>query len=157
MERHIPLTQEFYNELQEKLRVMQTEGRTKVAEALQVAISFGDISENAEYTDAKAAQEKLEIEIMKLEALIDSAYVIDKSLISLTQIGFGNIVKIEDLIFNDIEEYTLVSPEEGDIDRNKLAVDSPMGAALMGARKGQTVEYKAPGGQMKVKVLSIGR
>ncbi|MGI6593576.1 MAG: transcription elongation factor GreA [Christensenellales bacterium] len=157
MEKNIPLTQEFFDELKEKLRIMQTDGRTKVADALQAAISFGDLSENAEYTDAKAAQEKLEIEIMKIEALLDKAYVIDKSLISLSKVGFGNKVKIEDLIYKDVEEYTIVSAAEGDINRNKLAADSPMGAALMGAKKGEVVQYNAPGGLMKVKVLEISR
>ncbi|HHX49694.1 MAG TPA: transcription elongation factor GreA [Clostridiales bacterium] len=157
MEKTIPLTQEYYDELKEQLKKLQTDGRTKVADALQLAISYGDLSENAEYTEAKAAQEKLEIEIIKLEALLDQAYVIDKSLISLSKVGFGSKVKIEDLVFKDVEEYTIVSPAEGDINRNKLATDSPMGAALVGAKKGDIVEYNAPGGLMKVKVLEISR
>lgn len=157
MEKNIPLTQEYFDELKEKLKIMQTDGRTKVADDIQTAISFGDLSENAEYTAAKAAQEKLEIEIMKLEAILDRSYPIDKSMISLKKIGHGNIVKIKDLVFGDIETYTIVSPEEGDINRNKITADSPMGAALMTHKKGEVVSYTAPGGVMKVEILEISK
>ena len=138
MEKKIPLTQKHFDELTAKLNYLKTEGKAEVALALKTAKEFGDLSENAEYTAAKDAQQKLETDIVRLEEILSVAYPIDMSLISTKTVQVGLTVKV---LFDgddeeDAETYTIVNPLEVDTTANKISDESPLGKALIcGAAK----------------------
>ncbi len=160
MERTIPLTQKKFDELTERLQMLKTTGKAEIALALKTAKEFGDLSENAEYTAAKDAQEKLEIEIYKTEEILSNAYPIDVSTLSTKEVSVGNVVKV--LYDGDDEEdaevYQILNRIEVDTANNKISDESPLGAALMGKKKGDKVSFKAPGGQrISLTILNIGK
>ena len=126
--------------------------------ALKTAKEFGDLSENAEYTAAKDAQQKLETDIVRLEEILSVAYPIDMSLISTKTVQVGLTVKV---LFDgddeeDAETYTIVNPLEVDTTANKISDESPLGKALIGKQAGDGVTFKSPGGAMiDLKILEI--
>ena len=158
MEKKIPLTQKHFDELTAKLNYLKTEGKAEVALALKTAKEFGDLSENAEYTAAKDAQQKLETDIVRLEEILSVAYPIDMSLISTKTVQVGLTVKV---LFDgddeeDAETYTIVNPLEVDTTANKISDESPLGKALIGKQAGDGVTFKSPGGAMiDLKILEI--
>ena len=127
-----------------------------VAEQLKVAISYGDLSENAEYDAAKNDQAVLEQRIAELKAMIENAVVVDESKISTDTVGFGSRVTIVYEDDPDEEEtYTIVGTSESDPTNGKLSNESPVGAALVGAHVGETVVAQTPGGALRIKVIEI--
>ena len=154
-EKEILLTQEGYDNLEKELEYLRTEKRTEIAERIKVALGFGDLSENSEYDEAKNAQASNEIRIAELENKLRYAKIIDESEIDTKTVQVGNKVKILDLEFNEELEYTIVGSTEVDLSQNKISNESPIGSALMGAKKNQVVEVAAPAGTIKYKVLSI--
>lgn len=158
MEKKIPLTQKHFDELTAKLNYLKTEGKAEVALALKTAKEFGDLSENAEYTAAKDAQQKLETDIVRLEEILSVAYPIDMSLFSTKTVQVGLTVKV---LFDgddeeDAETYTIVNPLEVDTTANKISDESPLGKALIGKQAGDGVTFKSPGGAMiDLKILEI--
>ena len=157
MEEHkeVLLTQEGFNKLEEELEYLRTEKRAEVAERIKVALGFGDLSENSEYDEAKTAQAENEAKIADLENKIRYAKIIDESEIDTKTVQVGNVVKVYDMEFEEEETYTIVGSTEVDLSQNKISNESPMGAALLGAKKNEIVEVNAPAGVMKYKVLSI--
>lgn len=153
--KEILLTQEGYDNLENELEFLKTEKRTEIAERIKVALGFGDLSENSEYDEAKSAQAANENKIAELENKLRYARIIDESEIDTKTVQVGNIVKIHDEEFDEDLEYTIVGSTEVDLAQNKISNESPMGAALLGAKKGQVVEVNAPAGIMKYKILSI--
>ena len=151
------LTQEGYNKLEEELEYLKTVKRKEVAERLKVAISFGDLSENAEYDEAKNEQAKLEEQILKLDEKLRKAVIIDESQIDLDIVMVGSIVKLYDFDFDEEIEYSIVGSAEADPFEGKISNESPVGKALLGARVGETVEVQVPDGVSKFKVLEIRR
>ena len=158
MDKKIPLTQKKFDELTARLQECKTTGKMEVAQALKTAKEFGDLSENAEYTAAKDAQQKLEIEIAKLEEILSCAYPIDPSSLSTKTVGIGLRVKVlfdgdpEDLA----EEYTIVDSLEVNTAENKISDESPLGNALMGKAKGENASFKSPNGRtVSLKILDI--
>lgn len=149
------LTQEGYDKLEKELNYLRTEKRAEVAERIKIALGFGDLSENSEYDEAKTAQAENEAKIADLENKIRYAKIIDESEIDTKTVQVGNIVKIYDMEFEEEETYTIVGSTEVDLSQNKISNESPIGAALMGAKKNQIVEVNAPAGIIKYKVLSI--
>ncbi len=149
------LTQEGYDKLEKELEYLRTEKRAEVAERIKVALGFGDLSENSEYDEAKTAQAENEAKIADLENKIRYAKIIDESEIDTKTVQVGNVVKVFDMEFEEEETYTIVGSTEVDLAQNKISNESPIGAALMGAKKGQIVEVNAPAGVIKYKVLSI--
>ena len=113
------------------------------------------MSENSEYDEAKNAQAENEIKIVDLENKLRYAKIIDESEIDTKTVQVGNTVKILDIEFNEELEYTIVGSTEVDLAKNRISNVSPIGAALIGAKKGQTVEANTPGGIAKYKVLDI--
>ena len=154
-EKEILLTQEWYDNLEKEVEYLRTEKRTEIAERIKVALGFGDLSENSEYDEAKNAQASNEIRIAELENKLRYAKIIDESEIDTKTVQVGNKVKILDLEFNEELEYTIVGSTEVDLSQNKISNESPIGSALMGAKKNQVVEVAAPAGTIKYKVLSI--
>ncbi len=154
-EKEILLTQEGYDNLEKEVEYLRTEKRAEIAERIKVALGFGDLSENSEYDEAKNAQASNEIRIAELENKLRYAKIIDESEIDTKTVQVGNKVKILDLEFNEELEYTIVGSTEVDLSQNKISNESPIGSALMGAKKNQVVEVAAPAGTIKYKVLSI--
>lgn len=151
------LTQDGYNKLEEELEYLRTVKRKEVAERLKVAISFGDLSENAEYDEAKNEQAKLEEQILKLDEKLRKAVIIDESQIDLDIVMVGSIVKLYDFDFDEEIEYSIVGSAEADPFEGKISNESPVGKALLGARVGEVVEVQVPDGANKFKVLDIRR
>ena len=154
-EKEILLTQEGYDNLEKELDYLKTEERAAIAERIRVALGFGDLSENSEYDEAKNAQAANETKIADLENKIRHARIIDESEIDTKTVQIGNKVKVHDMEFDEDVEYTIVGSTEVDLAQNKISNESPMGVALLGAKKGQTVEVEAPVGVMKYKILAI--
>ena len=153
--KEILLTQEGYDNLEKELEFLKTEKRAEITERIKVALGFGDLSENSEYDEAKAAQAANETKIAELENKIRYAKIIDESEIDTKTVQVGNIVKIHDEEFDEDLEYTIVGSTEVDLAQNRISNESPLGIALLGAKKGQIVEVEAPAGVMKYKILSI--
>ena len=154
-EKEVLLTQEGYNNLEKELEYLQTEKRAEIAERIKIALGFGDLSENSEYDEAKNAQAANESKIAELENKLRYAKIIDESEIDTKTVQVGNTVKVLDMEFNEEESYTIVGSTEVDLSQNKISNESPIGAALMGAKKGQVVEAQAPAGVIKYKIISI--
>ena len=149
------LTQEGFDKLEKELEYLRTEKRAEVAERIKVALGFGDLSENSEYDEAKTAQAENEAKIADLENKIRYAKIIDESEIDTKTVQVGNVVKVFDMEFEEEETYTIVGSTEVDLSQNKISNESPIGMALLGAKKNQIVEVNAPAGIIKYKVLSI--
>jgi len=156
-EKEILLTQEGYDNLEKELEYLKTEERPAIAERIRVALGFGDLSENSEYDEAKNAQAANETKIADLENKIRHARIIDESEIDTKTVQIGNKVKIKDLEFDEDLEYTIVGSTEVDLANNKISNESPIGAALLGAKKNETVEANTPGGIVKFKILAISK
>ena len=154
-EKEVILTQEGFDKLEKELEYLRTEKRTEIAERIKVALGFGDLSENSEYDEAKNAQAENENKIAELENKIRHAKIIDESEIDTKTVQIGNTVKLYDLEFDEEVEYTIVGSTEVNLAENKISNESPIGKALLGAKKGQIVEAKIPAGVAKFKVLSI--
>ena len=153
----ILLTQEGYNKLEEEVELLKTVRRKEVAERIKVAISFGDISENSEYDEAKNEQAQVEERIMKLENMIRKAVIIDESQIDLNVVTIGSIVKVQDVEFDEDVEYTIVGSAEADPYDGKISNESPVGKALLGKSVGEEVDVQVPDGIAKFKILEIKR
>ena len=154
-EKEVILTQEGYDKLEEELNYLKTTSRTEIAERIKVALGFGDLSENSEYDEAKNAQAANEMKIAELEEKIKYAKIIDEKEIDTKTVQIGNCVKIFDEEFEEEIEYTIVGSTEVNLDENKISNESPLGIALLGAKKGDTVEVNAPDGIIKYKILAI--
>ena len=154
-EQEVILTQEGYDKLEEELNHLKTVKRTEIAERIKVARGFGDLSENAEYDEAKSAQSENEEQIAELETKLRNAKVIVAKEIDTKTVQIGNLVKVHDLEFDEDVEYTIVGSTEVNLAENKISNESPMGKALLGKKKGDIVDVEAPEGTIKFKVLAI--
>ncbi|NCB71219.1 MAG: transcription elongation factor GreA [Clostridia bacterium] len=159
--KEILLTQEGYDKIVEELEYLKAVRRAEVAERIKVAISFGDISENAEYDEAKNEQAQMEERIFKLENHLRAAKIIDESTIDHEKVTVGSIVKIEIKYPNDktveTEEYTIVGSAEADPSEDRISNESPVGSALLGKKVGDKVSVNVPDGIAKAKVIGIRR
>ena len=153
--KEVILTQEGYDKLEAELNYLKTEKRAEIADRIKVALGFGDLSENSEYDEAKTAQAENETRIVELEDKIRHAKIIDQKDINTDTVQVGNIVKVLDMEFDEKIEYQIVGSTEVNLAENKISNESPLGAALLGAKKNNVVEVNAPGGVMKYKILSI--
>ncbi len=154
-EKEVLLTQEGFNNLEKELNYLRTEKRAEIAERIKVALGFGDLSENSEYDEAKTAQAENEVKIAELENKVRHAKIIDEKEIDTETVQVGNIVKVLDMEFDEKIEYTIVGSTEVNLLENKISNESPLGMALLGAKKNKVVEVNAPAGTMKYKILSI--
>ena len=154
-EKDVILTQEGYDKLEKELNFLKTEKRAEIADRIKVALGFGDLSENSEYDEAKNAQAENEGKIVELENKLRHAKIIDEKEIDTTTVQVGNKVKVLDMEFDEKIEYTIVGSTEVNLAENKISNESPLGEALLGAKKNQVVEVNAPAGVMKYKILNI--
>lgn len=154
-EKEILLTQEGYDKLEQELDTLKTEERAEISERIKIALGFGDLSENSEYDEAKNAQAANETKIAELENKLRYAKIIDESEIDTKTVQVGNTVKVLDIEFNEEVSYTIVGSTEVNLAENKISNESPIGKALLGAKKNQTIDVQAPAGIMKYKILAI--
>src|SRR5580765_3081145 len=153
--KEVILTPEGYEKLKHEIDVLRNEKRREIAERIRVAREFGDIAENAEYDDAKNEQALLEHRIAMLEERLLNARVIDTDEISTDAVSIGTLVKLEDVEAKSTVEYHIVGSAEANPAENKLSNESPVGKAILGRKKGETVEVSAPRGALKFKILDI--
>jgi transcription elongation factor GreA len=153
--KEVILTSEGYERLKREIEELSTVKRREVAERIRVAREFGDIAENAEYDDAKNEQMLLEHRIATLEERMRAARVITKKDIAKDVVSIGSKVKLRDVAARQTVEYHIVGSAEANPAQNKLSNESPVGKAIIGKKKGETVEVAAPRGSMKFKILEI--
>ena len=151
------LTDAALEELKKQLNQLKNEGRKDVAEKIKIARSFGDLSENAEYDEAKKEQALIEGEIIRIEKLIKDAEVIDESTLSNDVVNIGSFVKVYDYDMDMEDEYQLVGSTDVDPDNNKISYESPIGAALLHKAEGDVVSITIPDGVIEFKILKIYR
>lgn len=151
------LTRERLVEIEQELHDLKLNGRKVMAQKIADARGHGDLSENAEYDAAKEEQQHLELKISKLEHTLSRAKIIEAKDLPNDKIYILTRVKIKDLKTGELHEYLLVSPEESNYEDNKISVTSPIGKALLGKTKGDTVDIKVPAGLLKYEVLDINR
>ena len=154
-EKEVILTQEGYDNIEKELEYLRTEKRAEIAERIKIALGFGDLSENSEYDEAKNAQAENETKISELENKIRYAKIIDEKEIDTKTVQIGNTVTLHDIEFDEDVEYTIVGSTEVNLAENKISNESPIGKALLGAKKGTTVEVEAPAGIIQYKIVSI--
>ncbi|MBQ9197953.1 MAG: transcription elongation factor GreA [Clostridia bacterium] len=145
---------EGMRKMEEKLQYLTTTRRAEVAEQISIARGFGDLSENAEYDEAKNEQSRLEAEIAALENDIRTAIVIDGD-VSTESVNVGTTVKVLFVEDGDEDEFSIVGAREADPMNNRISNESPIGAALLGHKVGETVQVDAPEGMYPLKVLEI--
>ncbi len=150
-------TQEGYDLLVKELNYLKNEKREEIKEAIAVARSFGDLSENAEYDEARNDQAKTEARISELEELIENAVIVDEETIDVSIVNIGSTVKVLDEEENEEIEYSIVGSIEADPFENKISDQSPIGRALVGNKVGDTVSVEVPDGTIKLKILDVTR
>ena len=149
------LTPEGFEKLKEEIEYLSTEKRREVAERIKHAREFGDISENSEYDDAKNEQMMLEHRIAQLEDRLRGARVVDAGELEKGIVGVGTKVRLKDLDANETVEYQIVGSAEANPAERKLSNESPVGRAIIGKKKGETVEVAAPRGSLKYKIVDV--
>lgn len=154
-EKEVILTQEGYDRLEKDLNYLRTEKRAEIAERIKIALGFGDLSENSEYDEAKNAQAENEAKIAELENKVRYAKIIDEKEIDTKTVQIGNTVTLYDIEFEEEVEYTIVGSTEVNLTENKISNESPIGKALLGAKKGTIIEVNAPAGIIKYEIKSI--
>lgn len=151
------ISKEGFEKLQEEYTRLVTVRRAEVAQKLKEARSFGDLSENAEYDEAKNEQALLEAQIAQLEETISNAEVVDDDKISVDEIGIGSIIKIKRVGTEDVETLQIVSTTEADVDGGKISDDSPIGKAAMKKKVGDIFIVEAPVGELRFEVMDISK
>ena len=153
--KEVILTREGYEKLTAEIEYLQTEKRREIAERIRIAREFGDIAENAEYDDAKNEQAMLEHRIATLEERFVEARVVAEDEISTDVVSIGSTVRLKDIEGKSTVEYHIVGSAEANPEERKLSNESPVGRAIMGRKKGETIEVNVPRGTMKFKILEI--
>ena len=141
--------------LEAELAGLENEGRRAIADRIRTAREWGDLSENAEYHDAKEAQAHLETKILRLRELRDNAIVVEPGGGASGEVALGAVVTVRDLDSGRELEHTIVGAAESDPASGKLSIDSPLGRALTGARTGDEVTFDAPRGKRRLEVVAI--
>ncbi len=156
-DKEIVLTRDGLKKLEDELDELKTVHRKEVNERIRQAKEFGDISENAEYEDAKQEQAFVEGRILKLEGMIRNARIIDQSDYVADEVHLGAIVKVVEVSAKTAHEFTIVGSAEADPKNARLSNESPLGRALMGRKAGETVDVTTPRGQMKYRIDGINK
>lgn len=149
------LTADGLKKMTDELDYLKNIKRVEVKEAIAVARSFGDLSENSEYDEAKNEQAKVESRINELEEILKNVVVINESELSDDTVNLGMTVKVYDEEFDEEDEYNIVGTNEADPLKNNISDQSPIGMALVGKKVGDIAEVEAPDGIVKLKILEI--
>ena len=156
-EKQVFLTAEGLVKIEDELDNLKSVKRKEVAARIKVALSFGDISENSEYDQAKNEQAQLEERIAKLENMLRNAKIIDEDEITTDKVSIGSRVVVKDLEFDEEMEYVLVGSAEADPYEGRISNESPLGSALIGHKIGEIIEVNVPDGVIKYEILKIAR
>jgi transcription elongation factor GreA len=154
-EKEVILTAAGLQKLEEELEQLKTVKRREVAQRIKEAISYGDLSENSEYEEAKNEQAFIEGRIITLEKMLRNARVISGDVLDSGVVSVGSTVKVKDLEFNEEMEFTIVGSAESDPMENKISNESPVGLALLGKAKGSIVDVNVPAGVVRYEILDI--
>ncbi len=149
------LTDEGLKKLEEELEHLKTVTRKEVADKIKVALSFGDLSENSEYDEAKNEQALVESRIAQIEAMLKNVKLLDEDEISNDMISVGSKVKLFDKEFDEEVDYQIVGSTEADPLQGRISDESPLGKFLLGHKVGDVVEVETPGGICIYEVLEI--
>ncbi|MCQ2461700.1 MAG: transcription elongation factor GreA [Clostridia bacterium] len=155
MAEEILLTSDGLKEIQDELEQLKTVGRKDIAEKIKVALSFGDLSENSEYDEAKSEQGKLESRINELEAILQNYKLIDEDELSSDVVNRASKVTLRDMETKEEYTYQIVGPQQANPMKNRISDESPVGKAILGKKKGATVSVETPAGTLKYKIIDI--
>ena len=155
MTKQVLMTDEGLKNLEAELEELKAVKRKEIAEKIKVALSFGDLSENSEYDEAKNEQAIVEARIATIENTLKNVKIINEDELSTEIIHVGSKVKVRDVDFDDICEYKIVGSSEADPVNGKISDESPVGKGLIGHRVGEKVEIETPAGPMSYEVLEI--
>ncbi len=157
MAKEFKISSQRLKELQDELQYLKTTREQEVIEEIKVARSFGDLSENSEYDEARDQQAKLYARIAEVEDILAHAVIIDDSEDETGYIGLGSVIVVRDVELGEEETYTIVGSQEADPLKNRISDDSPFGRAMVGKLEGDTVTVDAPAGQMVFEILSVSK
>ncbi len=157
MAKQYKFTEEGFKKLQDELDYLKNTARTEIAEKIKEARSFGDLSENSEYDEAKNEQARIESRITELEVMLKNAIILEDDGDKTVKVCLGSKITVLDVELNEEDVFTLVGSAEADPMNGAISDESPVGKALLGAKKGQVVVAETPIGELKYKVLSIAR
>ena len=155
--KEIILTTDGMQKLKDELEYLKTVKRKEVSEKIKQALSFGDLSENSEYDEAKNEQAEVESRVNQIEDMLKYARVLKDNEIVGDEVGLGSKVRLWDAEFEEEVTYSIVGTTEADPDNNKLSQESPVGAALLHHKVGDVVTVNTPGGEIEFKILEITR
>jgi transcription elongation factor GreA len=156
-EKKAVLTKEGYRKLEAELNHYISVRRNEIAEQIATARGFGDLSENAEYDEAKNEQSRIEAKIVEMENTLRNCVVIEDDDVNTETVGVGNAVKVLNQTLKKEQVFTIVGANETNPKEMKISSESPIGATLLGKKVGQVVPVETPSGVMKLKVLEISR
>lgn len=157
MAKQVVLTAEGLEALKNELETLKNVTRQEIADKLELARSYGDLSENSEYDEAKNEQAKVEARITEIEAMLKNVKVIDEADIVIGSVGIGSRVTVLDIEFDETETYSIVGSAEADPMNGKISDESPVGRALIGHSVDDIVIAETPSGELKYKILEISR
>lgn len=155
--KQIFLTDEGLKKLEDELEELKTVKRKEVSEKIKVALSFGDLSENSEYDEAKNEQAMVEARIAQLEAMLKNVVLLDENDLNNEHVGVGSKVKVKDMEFDEDITYQIVGSTEADPVEGRISDESPVGSALLGRKVGETVVVEVPDGELSFKILEISK
>ncbi len=147
------LTEEKKKELEHEIQELQTTKRKEILDTIEYAKSLGDLSENAEYQQAREAQARLEERIRQIEHILKSAVLVEKH--HSTKVEIGSVIIVQKEGSNDKRTFEIVGSEEANIKEGKISNESPLGEALLGKKKGDVVSFESPIGIVKYKIVDI--
>ena len=153
--KEVILTCEGLKKLEKELEFLKGTKRREIAERIKQALSFGDISENSEYDEAKNEQGQIETRIAQIETMLKHAKVIDEDEVRTDRVTLGSKVKLLDIEYDEQLDYQIVGSTEANPSESKISNESPVGKALMGKEKGDIIEVSVPDGIIKFKILEI--
>ena len=155
MSKQYLLTDDGLKKYENELEELKTVQRKEIAEKIKVALSFGDLSENSEYDEAKNEQARVEARIAELEAMLQNAKVIDEDELTTENVHVGSRVRVLDMEYNEELTYQIVGSAEADPYKGRISDESPLGKALLGNKAGAKISVEAPGGEIQYKILEI--
>ena len=155
--KEVVLTYEGLKKLEDELEFLRGTKRKEVAERIKQALSFGDISENSEYDEAKNEQAQVEGRIVQLESMLKNAKVIDEDEVNTDSVSLGSKVRLLDMEFDEEIEYLIVGSTEANPLKSKISNESPVGSAIIGHKIGDIVDVQVPDGVIRFKVLEISK
>ena len=157
MQKQYKMTKEKYDELVKEHEYMKTVREKEVADQVKEARSFGDLSENSEYDEAKNEQGKLYSRIAEVENILANHIIIEDSDLMPSEVVTGCKIKVEDMEFGDVEEFYIVGSQEAKPIEGRISDESPFGMGMLGKKVGEIAVVDAPAGQQKYKILEISK